>query len=65
MSSPISYKYASERNSVAILMFTTISFALFLELTSKEAAKFMHLFKIITFSCYFFINEIAINIRKA
>ena len=53
MSSPISCKYAFKRNSVAILMFTTVSFAFFLELISKEAAKFMHLFKIITFSAYF------------
>lgn len=65
MSNPISCKYAFKCNSVAILMSTAVSFAFFLELTSKEAAKLMHLFKMVTFSAYVFINENAMNIRKA
>lgn len=39
MSSLISCKYDFKCNLVAILLFSTVCFAFFLQLTSKEAAK--------------------------
>lgn len=65
MNSLIICKYDFKVNLVAMLMFTTVCFALFLELTSKEAAKFMQLFQIITLSAVFLINDTAIIMRKA
>lgn len=65
MSSLITCKYDFKCNLVAILMFATVYFALFLVVTSKEAAKFMQLFQIITLSAIFLINETAIITRKA
>lgn len=64
MNSLITCKYGFKCNLVAILMFSIVYFAFFLELTSKAAAKFMQLFQIITLSAIF-SHETAIIMRKA
>lgn len=65
MSSLITCKYDFKCNLVAVLLFTTVYFAFVLDLTSKEAAKSMQVFQIITLSAIFLINESAVIMRKA